>query len=102
MDLYKPARCGSSTVAPNLRGLPLMHRRRIVAVVVAGVSAFMACSSVRAGLDEYVKKAEPAFAWKLREKAETEQGMVYDLHLVSQTWQNIKWEHQLQIYLPKG
>jgi len=58
--------------------------------------------SVRAGLEEYVGRPEPAFAWKLREKQESDQGTIYDLHLVSQTWQNIKWEHQLQVYQPKG
>jgi PhoPQ-activated pathogenicity-related protein len=61
-----------------------------------------AAPPARAGLEEYVARAEPAFAWKLREKQETDQGTIYDLHLVSQTWQNIKWEHQLQVYQPKG
>src|SRR5262249_38353665 len=56
----------------------------------------------RAGLDEYVNRAEAVFAWKLHEKKETDQGTIYDLHLVSQTWQDIKWEHQLQVYQPKG
>jgi len=53
-------------------------------------------------LEEYVGKPEPAFAWKLLEKKETDQGTIYDLHLVSQTWQNMTWEHQLQVYQPKG
>ena len=29
-------------------------------------------------------------------------GTIYDLHLVSQVWEGITWEHQLQVYLPKG
>jgi PhoPQ-activated pathogenicity-related protein len=57
---------------------------------------------VRAGLEEYVNRPEPAFSWKLRDKKETEQGTIDDLHLVSQTWQNITWKHQLQVYRPKG
>jgi PhoPQ-activated pathogenicity-related protein len=58
-------------------------------------------SAARAGLEEYVNRPDPAFAWKLLEKKETEQGTIYDFHLVSQVWQNIKWEHQFQIYQPK-
>lgn len=56
----------------------------------------------RADLLDYVKKADEAFSWKLKEKKETPDGTVYDLHLVSQVWQGITWEHQLQVYLPKG
>src|SRR5438105_2185141 len=55
-----------------------------------------------AGLDEYINRPEPVFAWKLREKKETDQGTIYDLYLASQTWQDMKWEHQLQVYQPKG
>ena len=64
-----------------------------VFLVVAGTA--------RADLFEYVKKADPEYAWKVVSKSETPDGTVYDLHLVSQVWHGIKWEHQLQVYLPK-
>src|SRR5215475_11562300 len=56
----------------------------------------------RAGLLEYVKASDPAFSWKLKEKISTEQGVIFDIHLVSQVWHDIKWEHQLQVYQPQG
>jgi PhoPQ-activated pathogenicity-related protein len=62
----------------------------------------LAAGPVRADLVEYVKKADDSYSWKLSSKIENEQGTIYDIHLVSQTWQKIKWEHQLQIYVPKG
>jgi PhoPQ-activated pathogenicity-related protein len=59
-------------------------------------------SSARADLFDYVKKPDDSFSWQLKSKKELPDGTVYDLHLVSQTWQGIKWEHDLQVYLPKG
>src|SRR5262245_59621560 len=56
----------------------------------------------RAGLIEYVKKADPSFSWKLKGKSEHPQGTVWDLHLLSQTWQEIPWEHSLQVYVPQN
>ena len=58
--------------------------------------------SARADLVDYVKKPDEAFAWKMTGKTETADGVIYDLHLVSQVWQGIKWEHQMQVFLPKG
>ncbi len=75
---------------------------RIRFVILATALAFLSNNFARAGLEEYVNRPEPAFAWKLVEKKESDQGTIYDLHLVSQTWQDIKWEHQLQVYQPKG
>jgi len=69
------------------------------ALLAAGWAAFF--PAARADLLEYVQKPEPAFAWKLKEKSDHPLGVIYDLHLVSQTWQRIPWEHQLQVYLPK-
>jgi PhoPQ-activated pathogenicity-related protein len=59
-------------------------------------------ASVRADVVDYVKTPDPAFSWKLKGKTEAAGGTVYDLHLVSQVWHGITWEHQLQVYLPKG
>jgi PhoPQ-activated pathogenicity-related protein len=69
--------------------------------VVAFLLGF-AVAPARADVLDYVKKADDSYAWKLRGKSETDLGTIYDLDLVSQTWQGIKWEHQLQIYVPKG
>jgi PhoPQ-activated pathogenicity-related protein len=70
-----------------------------VFVFLAGLST--ACPA-RADLAEYLKKEEPQFSWKLKAKtAYPLGGTVFDLHLVSQTWQGITWEHQLQVYQPK-
>lgn len=59
-------------------------------------------TQARADLFEYVKRPESAFAWKLKETTDHPLGKVYDLHLVSQTWQGIVWEHPLQVYQPRG
>ena len=83
----------------------MAHFRRLVALVIAStflVVAFCWTPSVTADLNEYVKKPEPAFAWKLKEKKADPRGTIYDLHLVSQVWEEIPWEHQLQIYQPPG
>ncbi len=56
----------------------------------------------RADLEEYVRKPEAQFGWKLKEKIEQSRDRIYDLHLVSQTWQGITWEHQLQVYQPRN
>jgi PhoPQ-activated pathogenicity-related protein len=55
----------------------------------------------RADLFDYVKKNDGKYSWKLKEKIKTDQGTIYDLHLVSQVWHDITWEHQLQVYQPK-
>src|SRR5262249_57829865 len=57
-------------------------------------------SQARADLMDYVKKPDDSFSWKLKEKIKHPLGDVYDIELVSQTWQGIKWEHQLQVYVP--
>jgi len=57
-----------------------------------------------ADLQKYLHKPEAEFGWKLAGKFNSEQSgdRVYDLHLVSQTWRDVTWRHQLQIYQPQG
>ena len=57
-----------------------------------------------ADLERYVRKPEAEFGWQLREKIESQQSgdRIYDLRFVSQTWQEITWQHQLQVYQPRN
>jgi PhoPQ-activated pathogenicity-related protein len=74
------------------------HARCLGLAVVGGM---LWSAPVRADLKSYVARPEAAYSWKLKEKINHPLGTVYDLHLVSQTWQEITWEHQLQVYQPK-
>lgn len=76
-----------------------IHRRRTRIIVQLCVVS-VAFSAASGDVFDYVAKPDEAFKWSLRETAETPQGKVYDLHMVSQVWQGIKWEHQLQVYEP--
>jgi PhoPQ-activated pathogenicity-related protein len=53
-------------------------------------------------LVDYVRKDDKSFNWSKQAKSESDAGTVYNIDLVSQTWQAIKWEHKLQIFMPKG
>ena len=57
-------------------------------------------STARAGLDEYVKRPDPAYAWKAVGQEVTGSGTVYSLDLTSQVWQGIAWKHRARIYEP--
>lgn len=51
-----------------------------------------------ADLDAYLKRPEPVYKWEKTGETKVQGCTIYDLHLVSQTWQGIVWEHHLQIY----
>jgi PhoPQ-activated pathogenicity-related protein len=83
----------------------IFHERSIVVLALffaLGLSLFAAPGW--ADLERYIRKPEAEFGWKLKEKIESEQSgdRIYDLHLVSQTWQAHTWQHQLQIYRPRN
>ena len=48
----------------------------------------------------YVKKPKHAYKWEVRSKEKVADSMIYDLYLVSQTWQGIPWDHRLQLFYP--
>jgi len=52
------------------------------------------------GLTNYVDRPEPKFHWELRGKKSINGTTIYDLALVSQEWQSIVWEHDLQVFEP--
>jgi PhoPQ-activated pathogenicity-related protein len=51
-------------------------------------------------LDRYVERPDNSFRWKKLKETETTLGTVHHLHLVSQTWHDIVWEHALTVYEP--
>ena len=55
----------------------------------------------RADLAGYVNRPEPAFAWTLSSNDTRPQGTVFTLHLVSQVWQGVSWQHELRFYVPR-
>ncbi len=71
---------------------------RLLALVI-GLTGFPRIA--RADLDDYVKKADPAFAWSQTGSASTAAGVVTSIKLTSQEWQGITWIHDLRIYEPR-
>ncbi len=57
--------------------------------------------SVPTELTDYIKRPEPDYCWKLVDKKQSATATVYNIKLVSQKWQDIVWEHDLQIVMPK-
>ncbi|MBM3982018.1 MAG: hypothetical protein FJ304_17500 [Planctomycetes bacterium] len=53
-------------------------------------------------LVDYVTKKDESFSWKLVATNKSDAATVYEIDLVSQTWHDIKWDHKLQVFLPKG
>ncbi len=56
----------------------------------------------RGGLDEYVKKADPAFAWTLEGSTESDGVAVHTIRLTSQSWKGTVWTHAVTVVEPKG
>ncbi len=74
----------------RLRFLPLA-----LLVITSGAGTILA-----AELDDYVKRPDPAFAWKQTSNHTTAAGKIHSLTLTSQVWQGITWTHDLTIYEP--
>ena len=71
-------------------------RRRFALLVAA-----LACPlTARAGLDEYVRKPDGAFAWSPASTEAVEGGTIHHLKLTSQVWQGITWTHNLAVIEP--
>lgn len=49
----------------------------------------------------YVQRSEPDYAWSIDNSIENEKGSIHQAKLVSQTWHDVTWKHDLYIYEPK-
>lgn len=87
----------------TVRRLPLVT---VVAFLVLAVNGRTrtadqpASPAAPPALTNYVSRPEPKFRWELWDKKAVNGATIYDLALVSQEWQSIVWEHQLQVYQP--
>ena len=84
----------------------MSFRKRLFVVLGLGIclGTRMTATPAWADLEAYVRKAESEFGWKLKGKSESEQSndRIYDLHFISQNWQEHTWAHQLQVYQPRN
>jgi PhoPQ-activated pathogenicity-related protein len=74
----------------------------LVSLAVLLSAAPVSAEAPPTALADYVAKEDKSFLWKLDRKTETDAGAVYDLAMVSQTWQGHVWDHALQVFVPKG
>jgi PhoPQ-activated pathogenicity-related protein len=65
------------------------------------VSAAPEVAAPPTDLVDYVTKKDDSFSWKLADTKKTDAGTIYEIDLVSQTWHDIKWDHKIQVFVPK-
>jgi PhoPQ-activated pathogenicity-related protein len=70
--------------------------------IVAGAMFWWSVAPSSADLADYVRKPDAEFAWRSVNHTSNETGTVFTLHLTSQKWQDIVWEHAVQVYLAKN
>ncbi|MFA4029315.1 MAG: hypothetical protein GDYSWBUE_002183 [Candidatus Fervidibacterota bacterium] len=63
-----------------------------------------ACSLMQSAavcdLFSYVQRHEGCFRWELKEATELAGVKIFRLHMTSQEWHGIRWEHGLNVYVP--
>lgn len=73
----------------------------IVLFVLDAVSVIHLFAAPETALNDYLKREEPAYTWSIRSKKEIDSITLIDARMVSQTWRDIVWTHQVQIVAPK-
>lgn len=71
------------------------------APVCAQLANATIADDIPSALFKYVEREEKVFQWNLNSKQTSELGVVYDVTLTSQQWQEIVWKHALRVYEPK-
>ena len=59
------------------------------------------CAAADTGFYDYINKDEFVYEWKKIDEKKIVGGRVYDLRLNSQVWQNLIWQHRVQIFYPE-
>jgi PhoPQ-activated pathogenicity-related protein len=74
----------------------------LASLVVALPMVARAETALPEDLMTYVARPEPESRWKLAEEQVIGGCDVFQVHLTSQVWQGIPWEHDLVVFVPKG
>ena len=75
----------------------------ILQLLPAWAVVLFTAAPAQADLLAYIRKPEPAYSWKLVSKNKLPLiGTVYQIELISQTWQDIVWKHDLAVVMPDG
>jgi PhoPQ-activated pathogenicity-related protein len=82
----------------------MIHRFLLALILITQSQLLIRAESPAPPSDlvDYVRKQDASFAWKMKNKTETNSGTIYEIDLTSQTWHEIKWTHKVCIYWPKG
>jgi PhoPQ-activated pathogenicity-related protein len=80
----------------------MMNRRNFM-LTAAGLAlaGTFAVAPANADFYDYLARPEPEYKWSLTEKRDLPAGTIYDMKMTSQVWQNIKWDHRVQLFVPK-
>jgi len=81
-----------------------LYRQKVIHLGLIAVCGWLFCRTAatpaRAGLDEYVKKPDPAYRWQPISNHTTPAGRIHNVKLTSQVWHGLTWIHDLRIYEP--
>lgn len=78
-----------------------IDRRRFLSLLTLAALGGAFPAAAHADFYAYIARPEPAYRWEKRGEKKVEGGVIHDLHLVSQTWQDLVWEHRLQLFWPE-
>src|SRR5262249_14677281 len=78
----------------------IRHALRTAPVLAIALISLCAAGTAQAGLDDYVRRDDKSFTWRVLSNHTSPAGKVHTLKITSQVWQGITWEHQLQIFEP--
>ncbi len=70
--------------------------------MIACVLAGQVRAEVPKELGQFIAKPDKSYEWKSKGKIETPAGVVYELTMTSQKWQETTWTHGIQVFVPKG
>ena len=68
---------------------------------LVSITGFARTVSSKTALASYINNNDKSFVWQVTDSMQTEAVNVYRLRLVSQTWRQIPWIHEMEIIVPR-